>query len=112
MNVCKPLIAQVVLQSIELLADGMRSFEAHCLQGLEPDRDVIASMLERSLMLVTALAPHIGYDAAARIATKAHAEGSSLREAALALGTLSAEQFDAWVNPATMLGGTREQGGV
>ncbi len=112
LNVCKPLIAQVVLQSIELLADGMRGFEAHCLRGLEPDRDVISSMLERSLMLVTALAPHIGYDAAARIAIKAHAEGSSLREAALALGTISAEQFDMWVDPAKMLGGTREQGGV
>ncbi len=104
LNVCKPLIIYNVLQSIALLADAIRSFEEHCLAGLEPIRERLAANVDRSLMLVTALAPHIGYDAAARIAKKAHAEGLSLREAALASGAVEQEQFDAWVKPERMLG--------
>jgi len=104
LNVCRPLIAQAVLDSIELLGGAALSFEKFCVRGLEPKHAALAANVERSLMLVTALAPHIGYDAAARIANRAHAEGSSLREAALALGLVSAEQFDAWVKPEAMLG--------
>ncbi|MCR6632737.1 MAG: class II fumarate hydratase [Magnetospirillum sp.] len=104
LNVFKPVIALNVLNSIRLLADGADSFRLRCVEGLEPDRERIAHLLERSLMLVTALNPHIGYDAAAAIAKKAHAEGLSLRDAALALGSVTAEQFDAWVRPQDMLG--------
>ena len=103
LNVFKPLMAHNFLQSVRLLADGMRSFEHHCVRGIEPDRARIASLLAQSLMLVTALNPHIGYDNAARIAKHAHARGCSLREAALALGLLTAEQFDAWVRPNQMV---------
>ncbi len=103
LNVARPLIAQAFLQSVRLLADGMASFEAHCVQGMEADPARIGELLERSLMLVTALVPHIGYDRAAEIARKAHREGSSLREAALALGHVSAQEFDAWVQPARMV---------
>ncbi|MFO1299318.1 MAG: class II fumarate hydratase [Burkholderiaceae bacterium] len=102
LNVFQPLVAHNLLQSLRLLADGMASFERHCAAGIEPDRARIAELLERSLMLVTALAPHIGYERAAEIAKKAHREGSTLREAALALGHVSAEQFDAWVRPQAM----------
>jgi fumarate hydratase class II len=94
LNVYKPLIAHNLLQSIRLLADGMRSFEAHCVRGIEARRERIAEHLERSLMLVTALVPRIGYDRAAEIARKAQHEGGTLRAAALALGYLSAEEFD------------------
>ena len=90
-------------RALWLLADGMRSFEHHCVRGIEPDRARIASLMAQSLMLVTALNPHIGYDNAARIAKHAHAHGCSLREAALALGLLTAEQFDAWVRPDQMV---------
>lgn len=103
LNVFKPLMAHNFLQSVRLLADGMRSFEHHCVRGIEPDRARIASLMAQSLMLVTALNPHIGYDNAARIAKHAHAQGSTLREAALALGLLTAEQFDAWVRPDQMV---------
>ena len=103
LNVFKPLMAHNFLQSVRLLADGMRSFEHHCVRGIEPDRARIASLMAQSLMLVTALNPHIGYDNAARIAKHAHAHGCSLREAALALGLLTAEQFDAWVRPNQMV---------
>ncbi len=103
LNVYKPLIAHVMLQSIRLLSDGARSFNDHCVAGIEPDRARIEALLHRSLMLVTALTPHIGYDHAAEIAKKAHREGSTLREAALALGYVSAEQFDAWVRPERMV---------
>ena len=103
LNVCKPVIIANVLQALGLLADAMRSFDEHCVAGLEPNLDVLASTVERSLMLVTALVPHIGYDAAAAIAKKAHAEGTTLREAALALGAVDEAQFDAWVRPADML---------
>lgn len=104
LNVYQPLVAHNLLQSLRLLADGMASFDRHCAAGIEPERERIAALLERSLMLVTALNPHIGYERAARIAKKAHRDGSTLREAALALGELTAEQFDAWVRPDRMTG--------
>jgi fumarate hydratase class II len=104
LNVCKPLIAWAALNSIALLADALTSFDRHCLSGLEPDEAVLAEGVRRSLMLVTALAPHIGYDEAARIAKKAHADATSLREAALALGSVTAEDFDAWMRVEDMLG--------
>jgi fumarate hydratase class II len=104
LNVFRPLIAHAFLQSARLMADGMASFNDHCAVGLEPDRERIAQLLERSLMLVTALNPHIGYDKAAEIARKAHREGTSLREAALALGHVTAQQFDDWVRPEAMVG--------
>ena len=107
LNVCKPLIAHNFQQSIRLLADGMSSFEAHCVSGINARRERIAELLERSLMLVTALAPHIGYDRAAAIAKRAHQDSSTLREAALALGYVSSEQFDRWVRPAAMIGGEK-----
>jgi fumarate hydratase class II len=104
LNAYKPLLAQALLQSIRLLADGMRSFDLHCAQGIEPDRARIAELVQRSLMLVTALSPHIGYDKAARIAHQAQREGLTLRDAALASGDVSAAQFDAWVRPEAMTG--------
>ena len=103
LNVFKPVIIHNLLQSIRLLADGCRNFNRHCVAGLEPDARQMAAHLERGLMLVTALNPHIGYDKAAEIAKKAYAEGITLREAALALGHLTDEQFDAWVRPEQML---------
>lgn len=93
-----------MLQSIRLLADGMRSFDAHCVAGIEARRDRIATLMQQSLMLVTALVPHIGYDRAAKIAARAHREGLTLREAALASGDVSGEQFDQWVTPSAMVG--------
>lgn len=104
LNVFRPLAAHAFLQSVRLLGDGMRSFDRHCAQGIEPDRRRIDELLQRSLMLVTALNPHIGYDKAAAIAKKAHHEGTSLREAAIASGHVSAEDFDRWVVPAAMTG--------
>ncbi|WP_165678377.1 class II fumarate hydratase [Metapseudomonas otitidis] len=103
LNVFKPVIAHNILQSIRLLADGSRNFQRHCVAGMEPDAARMAEHLERGLMLVTALNPHIGYDKAAQIAKKAYAEGTTLREAALALGLVSEADFDAWVRPETML---------
>jgi len=103
LNVFRPLIAHNFLQSVRLLADGMDSFNDHCAVGIEPNRARIEELVQRSLMLVTALNTHIGYDKAAEIAKKAHQEGSSLREAAIASGHLSAEQFDAWVRPQDMV---------
>ncbi|MCW2291969.1 fumarate hydratase class II [Pseudomonas sp. BIGb0408] len=103
LNVYKPVIIHNVLQSIRLLADGCRNFREHCIVGMQPDEQRMAEHLERGLMLVTALNPHIGYDKAAEIAKKAYQDGTTLREAALALGHLTAEQFDAWVRPETML---------
>ena len=105
LNVFKPVIAHNVLQSIGLLADGCRNFQRHCVAGMEPDAARMAEHLERSLMLVTALNPHIGYDKAAQIAKKAWAEGTTLRTAALALGFTTAAEFDAWVRTQDMLGG-------
>ncbi len=104
LNVYKPLIAHAFLQSVRLLADGAMSFEAHCARGIEPNRERIAELLQRSLMLVTALNPHIGYDKAAAIAKQAHREGTTLREAAIASGHVTAGQFDAWVRPDEMIG--------
>jgi fumarate hydratase class II len=104
LNVYKPAIINAFLQSSRLLADGCRSFEQHCARGIEPNEARIKELLERSLMLVTALAPHIGYDRAAEIAKKAHRDGATLREAALALGYVSAADFDRWVRPETMIG--------
>jgi len=107
LNVYKPLVIHNVLESIRLLADGMESFDVHCARGIEPDRERIAELVDRSLMLVTALSPHIGYDKAAEIAGKAHREGLTLKAAALALGHVSEEQFDALVKPERMTGPER-----
>jgi fumarate hydratase class II len=103
LNVFRPLIAHNFLQSVRLLADGMMSFNDHCVVGIEPNRERIAELVSRSLMLVTALNPHIGYDKAAFIAKKAHKEGTSLREAALASGYVTGEEFDRWVVPQNMV---------
>ena len=102
LNVFKPVIAYAFLQSTRLIADAAASFDEHCARGIEPNHARIRSLVEGSLMLVTALAPHIGYDKAAEIAKKAHKEGTGLREAALALGHVTAEQFDGWVKPESM----------
>ena len=104
LNVFRPMIAHNVCQSIRLLTDGMRSFDEHCASGIEPNHARITELLEQSLMLVTALNPHIGYDKAAQIAKKAHAEGTTLRAAAIGSGHLTGEQFDAWVVPSDMIG--------
>ncbi|MBS0390758.1 MAG: class II fumarate hydratase [Proteobacteria bacterium] len=104
LNVFRPMVAHNFLQSVRLLADGMKSFNDHCAVGIEPNRARIDELVERSLMLVTALNTHIGYDKAAQIAKKAHHEGTSLREAALALGHVTAVQFDEWVVPGKMVG--------
>lgn len=104
LNVFKPVIIYNVLQSIRLIADAARSFTIRCVQGIEADQKRIRELMENSLMLVTALNPHIGYDNAAKIAKKANAEGTSLREAGLALGLLTSEQFDEWVKPEEMIG--------
>ena len=102
LNVFRPLIAHNFLQSVRLLADGINSFNDNCAVGIEPNRERIAALVGASLMLVTALNPHIGYDKAAFIAKKAHQEGSSLRAAAIASGYVTGEQFDVWVMPARM----------
>jgi fumarate hydratase class II len=107
LNVFKPLVIHAFLQSVRLLADASRSFDEHCARGIEANAARIGELVERSLMLVTALSPHIGYDRAAEIAKKAHREGSTLREAALALGYVSAEDFERWVRPEAMIGPTR-----
>ena len=103
LNVYKPLIAYDVLDSLTLLTDAMASFSAHCVEGIEADTKRTTELLDRSLMLVTALAPHIGYDRAAAIAKHALANGTSLRDAATTMGGVSAADFDAWVRPAAML---------
>ena len=103
LNVFRPMVAHNFLQSVRLLADGMNSFNDHCAVGIVPNRERIAELVDRSLMLVTALNPHIGYDKAAQIAKKAHQEGTSLREAAIATGHVTAAQFDLWVRPERMV---------
>jgi fumarate hydratase class II len=103
LNVYKPLIALNMLDSIRLLSDAMQSFRQHCLMGIRANAVQLERNLQSSLMLVTALAPHIGYDKAARIARHAQQQGTSLREAALALGHVTAQEFDAWVRPEDML---------
>jgi fumarate hydratase, class II len=104
LNVYKPVLIYNLLQSCRLLADASLSFTDNCVVGIEANRERIAELLRQSLMLVTALNPHIGYDNAAKVAKKAHKEGTSLKEAALALGLLTAEQFDQWVRPQDMVG--------
>ncbi|MCK7244710.1 class II fumarate hydratase [Enterobacter asburiae] len=104
LNVYRPMVIHNVLQSIRLLADGMESFNEHCAVGIEPNRERISQLLNESLMLVTALNNHIGYDKAAEIAKKAHKEGLTLKASALALGYLTEEDFDAWVRPEAMVG--------
>ncbi|OHX20341.1 class II fumarate hydratase [Chromobacterium sphagni] len=103
LNVFKPMIAHNFLQSLRLLSDGMASLREHCIAGMQPNRARIAQLLEQSLMLVTALNPHIGYDKAATIAKHAHQHGGTLKQAALELGHVTAEQFDAWVKPENMV---------
>ena len=104
LNVFRPLVIHNFLQSVRLLADGMRGFNEHCAVGIEPNRDRITQLLNESLMLVTALNTHIGYDKAAEIAKKAHKEGLTLKGSALKLGYLTEEQFDEWVRPEAMVG--------
>jgi fumarate hydratase, class II len=111
LNVYKPVLIHNFLQSTRLLGDGARSFDEHCARGIEPNRERIAELVQRSLMLVTALNPHIGYDKAAAIAKDAHRKGTTLREAALASGWVSAEQFDAWVVAEQMIGASAPAGG-
>ncbi len=102
LNVFKPVIIFNFLNSVRLLAEGSDSFNDHCAVGIEPNREKIAEYVKTSLMLVTALNPHIGYDKAAQIAKKAHKEGTGLKEAAIALGHLTSEQFDQWVKAEEM----------
>ncbi|TGM97472.1 class II fumarate hydratase [Leptospira dzoumogneensis] len=103
LNVFKPLIIHNVLNSIRLLADSAVSFEEHCARGIEPNKENIKEHLKNSLMLVTALNPHIGYDNAAKIAKNAHKKGTSLKESGIELGLLTSEQFDQWVLPEKMI---------
>ena len=102
LNVYKPIILHNTLESIELLGDGLRSFDERCARGIEPNLERIRENVNDSLMLVTALNPHIGYENSAKIALKAHRDQSTLREAALKLGLVSAEDFDRWIDPAAM----------
>lgn len=104
LNVYRPMVIHNVLQSVRLLADGMESFNEHCAVGIEPNRERIGQLLNESLMLVTALNTHIGYDKAAEIAKKAHKEGLTLKASALALGYLTDAEFDTWVRPEAMVG--------
>ncbi len=104
LNVYKPIIIYNLLQSVRLLSDGCRSFGDRCVAGIEPNAQVIDGYVRNSLMLVTALNPHIGYDKAAQIAKHAHANGTTLKEAAVSLGILSAEEFDRLVVPYKMTG--------
>ncbi|AUV01011.1 class II fumarate hydratase [Phytobacter ursingii] len=104
LNVFRPMVIHNFLQSVRLLADGMESFNDHCAVGIEPNRERIDQLLNESLMLVTALNTHIGYDKAAEIAKKAHKEGLTLRASALALGYLTEAEFDRWVRPESMVG--------
>lgn len=104
LNVFKPLIARNVLHSIRLLGDASQSFVKNCLHGIQPNTKRINELMNNSLMLVTALNPHIGYDKAAAIAKHAHKKGLTLKAAALELKHLTEEQFDAWVKPEQMIG--------
>jgi fumarate hydratase, class II len=104
LNVFKPVIISALLESVTLLADACRSFNDHCVVGIEPNLEKIDENLNNSLMLVTALNPYIGYDKAALIAKKAYADNSSLKRAAVELGFLTEEQFDEWVVPGNMTG--------
>ena len=104
LNVFKPMMIHNLLHSVRILSDSMRAFRTKCIEGIEPNEEVIRNHLENSLMLVTALNNHIGYDKAAKIAKKAHEEGTTLREAALELDYLTNEEFDQWVRPEEMTG--------
>lgn len=108
LNVYRPMVIHNFLQSIRLLADGMKSFDEHCAVGIEPNHDRITQLLNESLMLVTALNTHIGYDKAAEIAKKAHKEGLTLKAAALKLNYLTEAQFDEWVRPEDMVGSLKK----
>jgi fumarate hydratase class II len=103
LNVFKPVILHNVLESVQLLTEGCISFNDNCVRGIEPNEKRIKEHLDNSLMLVTALNPHIGYEKSAQIAIKAHREGTSLKDAALALGFVTGEQFDKWVRPEDMI---------
>ena len=107
LNVCKPVIIYAFLQSDRLLADACESFTDNCIVGITADRSALPNSVENSLMLVTSLAPRIGYDNAAAIARQAHTEGLSLREAALATGLITEVQFDLWIRPQDMVGSRR-----
>ena len=102
LNVFKPVIIYNVLQSIRLLGDACNSFTENCVEGIEANEDRIDDLMNNSLMLVTALNPHIGYDNAAKIAKKAYNENISLKEAGIELGLLTDEQFDQWIDPVSM----------
>ena len=104
LNVFKPMMIHNLLHSVRILSDSMHAFRTKCIEGITPNKEMIKSHLENSLMLVTALNNHIGYDKAAKIAKKAHESGSTLREAALNLGFLSNEEFEKWVKPEEMTG--------
>lgn len=104
LNVFKPMMAANFLQSAELLGDAALSFEAHCASGIEPNHDVIEKLLNNSLMLITALNTKIGYYKAAEIANTAHKNGTTLKEEAINLGYVTAENYDAWVKPENMVG--------
>ena len=104
LNVFKPLMIHNLLESVALLADACDSFRSNCIEGLELNRERVEALMQESLMLVTALNPHVGYDNAAKAAKKAHADGTTLREAVLALELMSGEEFDAAVVPADMVG--------
>ncbi|MFP4540687.1 MAG: lyase family protein, partial [Opitutales bacterium] len=104
LNVYKPVMIDAFLQSANLLGDACRAFNDHCAIGIEPNLPRVEAHLKNSLMLVTALNTHIGYEKAAQVAKKAHTEGSTLKEAALALGFVTAEEFDEWVDPSKMIG--------
>jgi fumarate hydratase class II len=108
LNVFKPLIAHNFLQSARLIADGCDSFRKNCVVGIEANKEKIQHNVQNSLMLVTALNPHIGYDNSAKIAKLAHEKGTTLREAALELGLVTSEQFDEWVRPENMVGGKKD----
>ncbi len=108
LNVYRPMIIHNFLQSVRLLAEGMESFNHHCAIGIEPNRPRISQLLNESLMLVTALNTHIGYDKAAEIAKTAHKQGLTLKDAALKLGYLSADEFDQWVRPEDMVGSMKQ----
>jgi fumarate hydratase class II len=103
LNVYRPVTLHNVLESIQLLSEGCRSFDEHCARGIEPNEKRIKEHLDNSLMLVTALNPHIGYEKAAQISLKAYREDTSLRDAALALGYVTAAEFDEWVRPEDMI---------